>query len=116
MIIAMALCTAFYVEEDDEGSFFDLASCSALASTVASQVIRGALLLSRRGPAATQVLRVVQCHYIIVLVQHLLQLVREREREQQGGVAHMLSFGSAKVALYGGHASFSWSSTSACSA
>jgi hypothetical protein len=114
MIIAMASCTAFYVEEDDEGSFFDLASCSALASTAASQVIRGALLLSRRGPAATQVLRVVQCHYIIGLVQHLLQLVRERE--QQGGVAHMLSFGSAKVALYGGRTSFSWSSTSACSA
>jgi hypothetical protein len=114
MIIVIAPCTAFYVEEDDEGSFFDLASCFALASTAASQVIRGALLLSRRGPAATQVLRVVQCHYIIVLVQHLLQLVRERE--QQGGVAHMLSFGSAKVRLYSGRASFSWSSTSACSA
>jgi hypothetical protein len=114
MIIAMAPCTAFYVEEDVEGSFFNLSSCSALASTVASQVIRGALLLSQRGPAATQVLRVVQCHYIIVLVQHLLQLVWERE--QQGGVAHMLSFGSVKVALYGGHASFLWSSTSACSA
>jgi hypothetical protein len=39
MITAMVPCTPFYIEEDDEGPFFDLASCSAPASTTASQVI-----------------------------------------------------------------------------
>jgi hypothetical protein len=75
--------TPFYIEEDEEVPFFDFTSCSAPASTEASQVI----LLSWRGPATTQVLHVrVQRRCIVVQVQHLLQPAWERE--QQGGAAH----------------------------
>jgi hypothetical protein len=67
--------TPFYIEEDEEVPFFDFTSCSAPASTEASQVI----LLSWRGPATTQVLHVrVQHRCIVAQVQHLLQPAWER--------------------------------------